>query len=304
MLYIIDGTGSDNDYIYAKEMTNGFCAQLQRKTNTPHYLRGPDLLGRKTEDIAETMLSRIQPGKIFLAGHSRGGAAVIWIANKLKAQGKTVDAMFLYDAVDCTVFLSGVDKIPSNVRACYHARRDESLAGYYELDALNATRNYFSALHSKKSPAELHRLRNAAIQLNEWDRKMRLCMRTNFSPIVKLEWKKLGNKVIQLFTEQRYLTTDDFFDEFFNYDNFNVNFGNCGIDRDPPCNYFESKFQGSHGAIGGAPIVDERATRELRDFDRGAVTAVDAWMSSKLIAEEVLNGSHFVCRPVNAALVL
>jgi hypothetical protein len=41
-------------------------------------------------------------------------------------------------------------------------------------------------------------------------------------------------------------------------------------------------FLGSHGAIGGAPIVDTLAPTLLIDADRAAMASVDAWMSANM----------------------
>lgn len=61
-------------------------------------------------------------GKVFLIGWSRGAAACIQTAYDLKGKGKTVDAMFLLDAVDQdTSSNSDLDRIPDNVTNVYHA---------------------------------------------------------------------------------------------------------------------------------------------------------------------------------------
>ena len=141
MFYIIDGTGEDDDYRYFKEMEHGFCFNLFKKLNNQNsekgvevsfsskpwidskasafvtgavYLRGPVLNGHNTFDIASRMLknfilpnfkkneSNQKSDSIFLVGHSRGGAAVNYIAYKLSDLKINVKAMFLFDAVDKT----------------------------------------------------------------------------------------------------------------------------------------------------------------------------------------------------------
>jgi hypothetical protein len=59
-------------------------------------------------------MRRFTSKPLFLAGHSRGGAAVIWVANLLKRDAIEVDGMFLLDAVDRTASLKSVEKIPGN----------------------------------------------------------------------------------------------------------------------------------------------------------------------------------------------
>lgn len=61
--------------------------------------------------------------KIYLVGHSRGGAILIDVANMLNRRHIPVEAMFLFDAVDRSSELTG-GEIPSNVGFCYHAMRD------------------------------------------------------------------------------------------------------------------------------------------------------------------------------------
>ena len=170
MIFIIDGTGETADKTYMADMSRGFCYQLYLKLGRQaEYMRGPRVDGLNTFDIADKMLEAIleyyysEPidltvnnskqvdinqiiadalkpktaKPIFLAGHSRGGCAVIYIAQKLKAQGIKVKAMFLFDAVARThkgVPIVGEDfkEIPDNVRICYHALRDRERSNHYK----------------------------------------------------------------------------------------------------------------------------------------------------------------------------
>lgn len=177
MLYIIDGTGDADLPTYSADMGRGFCAALARR-NRGHavYLRGPTLFGSETYDIAEAMLGFIlsdlkaRPGlDIVLAGHSRGGSAVIWIARKLAERDVPVRAMLLFDAVRRALsrpvaayvqpvagapspalaglqlglavaeaaldfFQRGqqaIDRIPRNVERALHVVRDEAFSNYF-----------------------------------------------------------------------------------------------------------------------------------------------------------------------------
>ena len=58
---------------------------------------------RKMANKATTFINNNQ-GKVFLIGWSRGAAACIQTAHDLNGSGKTVDAMFLFDAVDQRYF--------------------------------------------------------------------------------------------------------------------------------------------------------------------------------------------------------
>jgi pimeloyl-ACP methyl ester carboxylesterase len=78
---------------------------------------------------------------IFLAGHSRGGAIVIAAARRLQAHSISVDAMFLFDAVDRSIAISHTDVIPANVRVAYHALRAPAVG----------SRTYFGNCGTKSS---------------------------------------------------------------------------------------------------------------------------------------------------------
>lgn len=248
MLYIIDGTGVDHDATYEKIMKNGFCKRIEFEYNG-RYMRGPTLTGRNTFDIANSMLEFIkfdifvakkeskpvQP--IFLAGHSRGGAAVIRIAEMLKEIKIEVEAMFLFDAVDRIVSLTqGTSDVPSNVKKCYHALRDQ---GY-------ANRKYAEQLAAAKK-AEIdsvffgsgnyQQLQNQRKQIEMRDKLFRFAMRTEF---------------ISLSNEKEDGPTER-----------SIPFGNTGL---KPDNIVEKAyFEATHGAMGGSPILKN----QLKDFDHG-----------------------------------
>ena len=70
-----------------------------------------------------------------------------------------------------------------------------------------------------------------------------------------------------------------------------IDFGNCGVKADLPHTLVVKEFLGSHGALGGAPIVDQRAPELLLRSDRAAISSVTAWMSSFLCRHGVLGGT-------------
>lgn len=94
------------------------------------YIIGPAMFSvsgsliniRKMANLATAFVNS-SSGKVFLVGWSRGAAACIQVAHDLKRQGgKTIDAMFLFDAVDQdTSTNSDLNYIPDNVTTCYHA---------------------------------------------------------------------------------------------------------------------------------------------------------------------------------------
>ncbi|MEO7385177.1 MAG: hypothetical protein ABIU18_09645, partial [Novosphingobium sp.] len=151
MLYIIDGTGPDDDQTYARQMHGSMCEKLARDYGG-HYNRGPALLGTDTFKIAQHVYQSIErdPGlrrqPLFLAGHSRGGAAVIRIAQLLKRERIGVEALFLFDAVDRTGPGENVQHVPGNVKHTFHARRDKMIVNYFEYGAREATRKYMECV--------------------------------------------------------------------------------------------------------------------------------------------------------------
>jgi len=210
---------------------------------------------------------------LFLAGHSRGGAAVILIAQALKKDKIFVDGLFLFDAVDRTdSTLIAVQTIPRNVRVTYHARRDASLSTYFQWGARDSAQKYLDCVNSNQTDpsaatagacqGELELAR----KYQRLDDAMRVRMRANtfWSPT----------------------------------EGIGIDFGNCGLGIEPPCNieegrwpcaYKETKFLGSHGAIGGSAIgeeddawpSDEEKTRFeiIRNNDRAAMNSVWSWMT-------------------------
>src|SRR5688572_4823262 len=117
-LYLLDGTGDkDTEYKYWPDMSRGFCLTLKKQNGERvEYLRGPTLLGRETWFIAETMLAFIRADRakypkmrILLGGHSRGGAAALYVARKLKEEKVTVHGMVLFDAVRRAIQKSAVE---------------------------------------------------------------------------------------------------------------------------------------------------------------------------------------------------
>ena len=138
----IDGTGVYDDVQYASDFQNSFVQQIFREWDSAarYYRRGPSTDGFSTKSLAERtyeeVLSAYTPKigrakRIFLAGYSRGGAAVIKTSEMLAKKNIPVDGLFLFDAVDRTHTL-GADVIPANVRVCFHARRDpKSLSRTY-----------------------------------------------------------------------------------------------------------------------------------------------------------------------------
>lgn len=143
----VDGTGPINDDTYAKDFASSHVRRMWKEWHSPEklYRRGPSGEGMATDAIAylahnwvrekwtehQKVATQASPTRVFLSGYSRGGAIVIDVANRLNYFKIPVHAMFLFDAVDRSG-LRFVDKIPTNVTACYHAVRSKA-AGSREI---------------------------------------------------------------------------------------------------------------------------------------------------------------------------
>lgn len=134
----VDGSGAFGNETYAKVFSDSFVKRLANKGPfmKRHYLRGPSMTGVETMSIVVTgyawMKTQVddcnrhkQQYRVFMAGYSRGGAAVVEIAHRLKAQGIKVHTLLLFDAVDQSLIPDArADVIPSNVSYAFHAMRD------------------------------------------------------------------------------------------------------------------------------------------------------------------------------------
>lgn len=131
----IDGTGPYSDTEYAQQFAQSYVRQWWNSNlfTSATYLRGPGTDGISTGVSAQRAAAKVaekvaslhgkRVARVFLAGYSRGGAAVIEAAHHLKVMKITVHGLFLFDAVDRSLT---IDKtvIPSNVCFSRHAMRD------------------------------------------------------------------------------------------------------------------------------------------------------------------------------------
>jgi hypothetical protein len=128
----VDGSGSADNEIYAKEMANSFIKRICRQANVEaFYHRGANALDDPGDGVWTPVEARevvkqhlrAPNARIFLTGYSRGAAAVIDVAIQLKALNIIIEAMFLFDAVSRSARLLGC-AIPNNVLNCYHVFRN------------------------------------------------------------------------------------------------------------------------------------------------------------------------------------
>jgi hypothetical protein len=140
MMMIVDGTGPYDEAEYKYDMTGSFCNQLKGAMPNTEYYEGPGTLGLTTGGIAykafQSLCERRSNRRedrdwVYLAGYSRGGAAVIQIAKWLNDRSCVsnpipVKAMFLFDPVGWDATLC-YDRIPTNVMTCYVVYRDKTI---------------------------------------------------------------------------------------------------------------------------------------------------------------------------------
>ncbi len=139
----IDGTSIEDEEGYKVAFQNSFVNRMSRNELVPFadtfYHRGPSLFGHETYAQARMaytwVVTRWKAGlakAIFLAGYSRGAAAVIEVAYWLKQDGIPVECLILFDSVDRSTpgpggGVGGVfqnRKISDNVKQAIHPMRD------------------------------------------------------------------------------------------------------------------------------------------------------------------------------------
>lgn len=132
----IDGTGSeivpgaDRDKAYDVAFANSFVKRICRQSTTTKYFRGPVALGGGMNDAIEGAVSfikelnaRMPNEPILLTGYSRGAAAVVIVAKKLKEANIKVRALLMFDCVDR--YIGGdASVVPNNVEYVRHVIRD------------------------------------------------------------------------------------------------------------------------------------------------------------------------------------
>jgi len=188
--------------------------------------------------------SDVDKTPINLVGHSRGGAACIYVAPELHKQDIPVHSMLLFDAVDRT---AGIDstRIPPNVGYCLHLMRDPQFGDFFHrlpeyrqlrtqvmtaqklpADAAGLLQFDWSAIAAKSGPSrELARLR----RLDHYHTIMQHICRLNCTV--------------------RGVPTG-------------FGFGNTGTLWSAPTRYLSQKFKATHGAMGGAPM---QASKQIDD---------------------------------------
>lgn len=143
----VDGTSTETDDKYKEVFRDSNVHRLFLNWNhSPHkkYLRGPNMLDTRKDISTATSAEAIKnfvrekwgpyrrgpnyDKAVFLAGYSRGGAAVIEASMYLKRYGIPVECLILFDPVDKSLGVGGVYDTPicDNVRNVIHIIRSEA----------------------------------------------------------------------------------------------------------------------------------------------------------------------------------
>jgi pimeloyl-ACP methyl ester carboxylesterase len=262
-LYLIDGTGPENWNEYVRDMSRGFCLTLKNQNKElVEYLRGPTTSGLTTWMIGDAMLAFIRADRakhpnmrILLGGHSRGGAAVIHVARKLKEEKITVHGLVLFDAVRRAIQKSPAEYANQIVTRSHGV--PGLLAVHMASAVLEVGLDAFGANPIDKIPSNVER----ALHLVR-DEKF-----SNFF-LYTPEWKKLYEKGPQspndLVYNARIADFVRMHNQMRNACRFNCmemgvptgfSFGNTGLLAEPGCHFMTpEKYQATHGAMGGAPL--------------------------------------------------
>lgn len=228
----------------------------------------PNPLQRQVEFVDDlSNSSGIKRYRIFLVGYSRGGSECIFLANLLQRAGIPVEAMFLFDAVNMTLDLSGYRKIPSNVKTCYHAYRNPKFAVAYWNAVQVAKRKLQSTLTSAFAGA------NAYANMNPWTSGSGAGSSASRTRITADESE------LALAQDRLDKTRSDRWTLFSPF-----NWGNVGLEAaDENITRLENfPFDCSHGAMGGMPWPNEIFSRDHTESAK-----VHDWMWERLQAHNV-----------------
>lgn len=267
MLYIVDGTGPDNFSDYMADMRRGFCWHLSmRHGAAATYLRGPTELGLETWEIADLMhasvkadLARDGATQVVLAGHSRGGAAVMHLARRLEADGIAVPALLLFDAVRRALQKSPLDYgrqiigsgVPDLVFFNAASAVIEITADFFQIGSSAADQisgNVGRALHLVRD----ERFSNFFVRSDEY-RGLAKDVKAIVGPVRMGAPSKLQRlrKLDQLHRRMRDACR---FDCIKLGVSTGFSFANTGLQAEGACRLKIVPVMATHGAMGGAPL--------------------------------------------------
>ena len=280
---IFDGTGPTDQVAYDFEFRNSFCSQIKSwmkdeavrfrgVTGSEKEIWGTvkGIIDNQVAQYAQRGLSEYKKifsdrGKIFLVGHSRGGASALLFANFIKQNfpDMKIEAMFLFDAVKMHLNATApVNKIRANVKVCYHAMRSPAFARSF-----NPTRQRIR----KNLSAEIDRERH--IEERMWgldpfgNGLHQLSAPSLFAPAARQLAHQLGD-----IDDQIHKTRSD-------NESLAYNWGNTGTSvESDETELITREFMCSHSAVGGVPWG-----RDVFPNDAAESENVRNWMWSKIM---------------------
>lgn len=294
MNYIIDGTGPDDNAKYNADMQRGFCWKINLQVAASLYLRGPNLSGLTTFQIADVLFETIlsdhaaNPAEpIVLIGHSRGGSACIYIARKLDQRNIKVRALILFDAVRRAVQVSPAEQlqrvisnshgVPAAFAALAVVAAAEMALDYFQVGSLDIDvipKNVEIALHLTRD----EKFSNYFINCNEF-RELRDKIRGAEQRGVSCDAEK--RRVWTLLGFHRNMRDACRFDCIGPLTGLatGFSFSNTGLRAEAGCRLLpieSNKYLATHGAMGGAPI-------RVSDY------ISDSYYSAQIEAQEVVS---------------
>ena len=200
---------------------------------------------------------------IFLGGYSRGGAAAIVVA--LKVKPRIVKGMFLFDAVDRAMVVTP-PRISGNVQNVYHAIRDRSFARQFEGEVKDTRADLDEANAALRTSNRGNRI-GAALFGGDHRTTIEVRSRITTHAVARnldrdLKWRTRNVEGLSP-----------------------SNFGNVGLAVALPGRIEIEQFAGSHGALGGVPWPDT-----LVPGDSRTVPLVRTWMWARLVKEGLAPG--------------
>lgn len=192
--------------------------------------------------------------------------------------------MFLFDSVDRAFSkpFSDSDKVPENVKKVYHAIRNVTLANLFSVKLVAAERELQACKQKHRLP--MRRSYEGDLIVDEENVEAVVCPKEfeNFKYFEEQDEK------VRLVTRTSVVINPRLLAKY-GFGALSINFGNSGtaVEDGSKTNLETMHFLGSHGAIGGVPIKDNRAPQELQHIDAAAVVEVRKWMWKNFRAEKL-----------------
>ena len=313
MMYLIDGSGPDgwDEYVLSQTSpasvsgapSRGFAMQLAVESGG-FYRRGPTKSGKETWQLGDEVFAQIRIDlhsnprqKVILAGHSRGGAACLYVARRLRRVGVPVDGLLLFDAVRRT------PSPPANVRPRSTAVEKNAYLPYGGATAISAgaaelarDASMYVAI-AKEAYLEKEEVIDVipsnvrdALHLVRDEQFSFYFQKTEEWTELERAWKRYRPGAQPVSLQRRRRELERMHAALRSACRFNCiehgvrigfSFGNTGLTAEAGCRFRPiERFHATHGAMGGAPldpmkyIPDSRYASEIAAIERSSMLAV------------------------------